>query len=107
MDAVRQVSCSDRAALAWETARFVADALASHPGRFVALAVGDSTLPLYAGLDAIGPAWAGRSIMPVDELVPTPADPDRRFSARLAAALPGELRRRLIPIEVEGDPQLR
>src|SRR5439155_1223824 len=51
--------------------------------------------------------WAGRSIMPVDELVPTPADPDRRFSARLAAALPGELRRRLIPIEVEGDPQLR
>ena len=107
MDAVRQVSCSDRAALARETARFVADALASHPGRFVALAVGDSTLPLYAGLDAIGPAWAGRSIMPVDELVPTPADPDRRFSARLAAALPGELRRRLIPIEVEGDPQLR
>ena len=107
MDAVRQVSCSDRAALARETARFVADALDRSPGRYVALAVGDSTLPLYAGLDTIGAAWVGRSIVPVDELVPPPADPTRRFSARLAGALPGELRGRLVPIDVNGDPPRR
>ena len=107
MDDVRQVSCSDLAALSRETGRFLADALATSPGRFVALAVGGSTLPLYAGLDAIGPAWVGRSIMPVDELVPPPAEPDRRFSARLAAALPEGLRPRLVPIDVEGDPGLR
>src|SRR5205807_9674095 len=76
------------------------------PGRYVALAVGDSTLPLYAGLDTIDAAWVGRSIMPVDELVPPPADPDRRFSARLAAALPDGLRPRVVPIDVERDPQL-
>jgi glucosamine-6-phosphate deaminase len=107
MDDVRQVSCSDPAALARETARLVADALAAHPGRFVALAVGDSTLPLYAGLESVGPVWAGRSIMPVDELVPPPADPERRFSARLAVALPEGLRPRLVPIDVEGDAPLR
>jgi glucosamine-6-phosphate deaminase len=106
VDDARLVHCSDRAALAAATGRFVGDALAAHPGRFVALAVGESTLPLYARLDSIGPAWAGRSIMPVDELVPPPADPERRFSARLAAALPEGLRVRLIPIDVEGDPEL-
>jgi glucosamine-6-phosphate deaminase len=73
----------------------------------VALAVGDSTLPLYAHLDELGPSWAGRAIMPVDELVPPPAGSDRRFSARLAGALPETLRRRLVPMEVDGDPELR
>lgn len=103
---VRVVSCSDRIALGRETNRFLTEALRSHPGRFVALAVGESTLPLYAHLDDLGPAWAGRAIMPVDELVPPPADPDRRFSARLAGALPEALRPRLIPIEVDHDPAL-
>jgi glucosamine-6-phosphate deaminase len=104
---VRPVLCADRAALARETARFVEGALAAHPGRFVALAVGESTLPLYAGLASIGRGWAGRSIMPVDELVPPPADAGRAFSARLAAALPAELRARLVPVDVDDDPDLR
>lgn len=105
---IRPVMCADRTALARETARFVGAALASHPGRFVALAVGESTLPLYAGLGSIGPGWAGRSILPVDELLPPPADADRAFSARLAAALPTELRPRLVPIDVaDDDPGLR
>ena len=107
MSDVRVVSCSDRIALGRETNRFLTEALGSHPGRFVALAVGQSTLPLYARLDDLGPAWAGRAIMPVDELVPPPADPDQRFSARLAAALPEELRPRLVPVEVDDDPDLR
>ena len=106
MGDVRLVSCSDRVALARETNRFIIEALAAHPGRYVALAVGDSTLPLYAHLDELGPSWAGRAIMPVDELVPPPADPERRFAARLSAALPEALRPRLVPIEVETDPEL-
>src|SRR5688572_26890906 len=104
---LRVVSCSDRIALGRETNRFLTEALGSHPGRFVALAVGQSTLPLYAHLDDLGPAWAGRAVMPVDELVPPPADPEQRFSARLAAALPEELRPRLVPVEVDDDPDLR
>jgi glucosamine-6-phosphate deaminase len=95
------VRCPDRAGLAAEVTRFMAGALAAHPGRFVALAVGDSTLPLYAALDPADPGWAGRALMPVDELVPPPADPARRFSTRLAAALPGGLRPHLVPIEVD------
>lgn len=107
MDDVRLVRCADREGLARETSRVVGEALALGPGRFVALAVGDSTLPLYASLDASDPAWAGRSITPVDELVPPPSDPIRRFSARLADALPAELRPRLVPIDVDGDPHRR
>lgn len=106
MGDVRLVSCSDEIALGRETNRFVGEALAAHPGRFVALAVGDSTLPLYAHLDALGSRWAGRAILPVDELVPPPADTGSRFSARLAAALPETLRPRLVPIEVDEDPEL-
>lgn len=106
MGDIRVVSCSDRNALGRETNRFLGEALAAHPGRYVALAVGESTLPLYRHLDDLGPAWAGRAILPVDELVPPPGEPDRRFSARLAAALPEALRPRLTPIEVDGDPGL-
>jgi glucosamine-6-phosphate deaminase len=106
MGDVRLVACSDQIALGRETNRFVGDALAAHPGRFVALAVGDSTLPLYAHLDELGPSWAGRAILPVDELVPPPADAGSRFSARLAAALPETLRPRLVPIQVDEDPEL-
>ena len=104
---LRVVSCSDRIALGRETNRFLTEALGSHPGRFVALAVGQSTLPLHAHLDDLGLAWAGRAVMPVDELVPPPADPEQRFSARLAVALPEALRPRLVPIEVDEDPELQ
>ena len=107
MGDVRVVSCSDHIALGRETNRFLTEALGSHPGRFVALAVGQSTLPLYAHLDDLGSAWAGRAVMPVDELVPPPADPEQRFSTRLAAALPDELRPRLVPLEIDDDPDLR
>ena len=107
MDDVRLLRCPDRAALARETGRFVGDALAAHAGRFVALAVGDSTLPLYGALDVTDPAWSGRSIIPVDELVPPPADRAQRFSARLADALPVELRSRLAAIDVDGDAARR
>jgi len=107
MEDVRLVSCPDRTALAAETSHFVSEALASDAGRFVALAVGDSTLPLYAALDATDPPWASRSITPVDELVPPPTDPTRRFAARLAAALPEGLRGHLVPIDVEGHPARR
>jgi glucosamine-6-phosphate deaminase len=107
MDDVRLLRCPDRAALARETGQFVGDALAAHAGRFVALAVGDSTLPLYGALDVTDPAWSDRSITPVDELVPPPADPAQRFSARLAAALPVELRSRLVAIDVAGDAARR
>jgi glucosamine-6-phosphate deaminase len=106
MGDVRLVSCSDEIALARETNRFVGEALAAHPGRFVALAVGASTLPLYAHLDELGPNWAGRALMPVDELVPPPVDAGSRFSARLAGALPETLRPRLVPIQVDEDPEL-
>ena len=106
MEDVRVVSCSDSVALGRETNRFVGEALAAHPGRFVALAVGASTLPLNAHLDDLGASWAGRAIMPVDELVPPPADATRHFSARLRAALPEALRGRLVPIDVDEDPEL-
>jgi len=101
------VRCSDALALERETTRFVGEALGLHPGRYVALAVGDSTLGLYGRLGELGAAWAGRSIIPVDELVPPPADADRRFSTRLAAALPEDLRTRFLPIEVDDDPELQ
>lgn len=73
----------------------------------MALAVGESTLPLYAGLDPDHPGWDGRAITPVDELVPPPADPGQRLAARLAAALPTGLRLRLQAIDVSGDPGRR
>ena len=99
MDGERVIRCPDREALAAAVARFLRDGLAAHPGRFVALAVGESTLPLYVGLDPSDPGWEGRTITPVDELVPPPADPALAFSARLAAALPEPLRARLAPVD--------
>ena len=77
MDGGRVVRCPDRDGLAAEVARFLQGALAAHPGRFEALAVGDSTLPLYAALDPSDPGWAGRAVMPVDELVPPPGSVER------------------------------
>ena len=64
-------------------ATWVADAVAGR-GRFVALAVGASTLPAYRRL---GPLPAGRSVLSLDELVPPPPA-GRRFSDRLRDALP-------------------
>lgn len=54
-------------------------------GRFVALAVGDSTLPVYRRLGALPP---GQVVLTLDEFVPAPARAALRFSSRLAAALP-------------------
>src|SRR4051812_7252295 len=107
MDDVRPVRCADREALARETRRVVARALAAPAGRFVAPAGGGGPPPLSPPLDVSDAAWAGRSITPVDELVPPPSDPARRFSARLAEALPAKLRHRLVPIDVDGDPHRR
>ena len=76
-------------------------------GRFVALAVGETTLPLYAGLDPDHPGWRSRAITPVDELVPPAADPSRCFATRLAGALPPGLRHLLVPLDVSGDPEQR
>jgi glucosamine-6-phosphate deaminase len=97
----------DAASLREMACAFVHDTLVWAPGRFVALAVGRSTLPLYAGLDPAHPGWAGRAITPVDELVPFPADPNRRFAARLAGALPPGLRDLLVPFDLSGDPDRR
>jgi glucosamine-6-phosphate deaminase len=107
MQLPRLVCEPDAASLREAVCAFVHDTLAWAPGRFVALAVGESTLPLYAGLDPGHPGWAGRAITPVDELVPSPADPARRFSSRLAAALPPGLRDRLVPLDVSGEPDRR
>jgi glucosamine-6-phosphate deaminase len=54
-------------------------------GRFVALAVGDSTLPVYRHL---GPLATGQVVLTLDELAPPPAQEGARFSVRLTAALP-------------------
>lgn len=94
----------DPASLRSAVCGLVHDALVASSGRFVALAVGDSTLPLYAGLDPQHPAWAGRVITTIDELVPPPADPDRSFAARLAVALPPGLARLLESLDVGGAP---
>ncbi len=103
MDALHLVRHADDVSLRGMVCAFIHDALAWAPGHFVALAVGESTLPLYAGLDPDNPGWAGRAITPVDELVPPPADPTRRFAYRLAAALPLGLRGLVAPVDVSGD----
>jgi 6-phosphogluconolactonase/glucosamine-6-phosphate isomerase/deaminase len=107
MEAPRPVRHSDAASLRRMVCAFVHDALIAAGGRWVALAVGESTLPVYAGLDPAHPGWAGRVITPVDELLPPPADPSRRFATRLAAALRPELRHLLVPLDVSGQPERR
>jgi glucosamine-6-phosphate deaminase len=107
MEAPRLVRHSDAASLRQTVCDFVHDALTWTGGRFVALAVGESTLPIYAGLDPSHPGWAGRVISPVDELLPPPAEPSRRFATRLAAALQHELRHVVVPLDVSGEPGLR
>ncbi|MBI4728050.1 MAG: 6-phosphogluconolactonase [Acidobacteria bacterium] len=79
-------------------------ALRAAPGRFVALAVGESTLPLYGALPAGDALWGERRILPVDELVPPPATAERALSSRLGAALPPDLRWRLVQIGAAIDP---
>ncbi|MFA5890320.1 MAG: 6-phosphogluconolactonase [Actinomycetota bacterium] len=74
------------------------EAVSSSFAPYVALAVGDSTLPLYSGLPMPDPAWNGKCIIPLDELVPAPRDPEFSFSRRLARALPEALRPLLSPI---------
>lgn len=69
-------------------------AAAAGGGRFVALAVGDSTLPVYRRLGALPP---GQVVLTLDELVPAPARAVLRFSFRLAAVLPPTWARALRP----------
>src|SRR2546423_13817611 len=88
MGAIRQVACPDRLALARETNRFIGEAVASHPGRFVALAVGDSTLPLYAHPDELGSSRGGPGLPPGDQPLPPPARPHPPLSAPPAPAPP-------------------
>ena len=78
------------AARAW-----LLDALRASTRLLVGLAVGESTLPLYGDLPTDDPAWANRRILPVDELVPAPADGEQRFAARLRNALPAALAERV------------
>ena len=70
-------------------------------GRYVALAVGSTTLPHYADLDPA--AFVDRRILPVDELVPAPARRELRFSRQLSAALPDELSGCIRDLGIDGD----
>ncbi|MGH8999141.1 MAG: 6-phosphogluconolactonase [Acidimicrobiia bacterium] len=70
--------------------------------RFVALAVGDSTLPAYRQL---APLPAGMAVVCLDELSPPPARPEAAFAARLRAVLPPTWASALAPFEGRfGDP---
>ncbi len=75
------------------------DALRAEPGSDVLLAVGESTLPLYTVWPSDDPAWEGKRILPLDELVPAP--PRDSFFERLCRAVPAGLRSRCAPIETE------
>jgi glucosamine-6-phosphate deaminase len=107
MKAPRLVRHPDAASLRQMVCAFVHDALTSADGRWVAFAVGESTLPTYSGLDPAHPGWAGHVITCVDDLIPPPADPSRRFATRLAAALQPDLRHLLVPLDVSGEPEHR
>lgn len=76
---------SDPPSLDAAVARWLDAAASTADGRFVALAVGSSTLPAYRRLS---PLPEGRTVLCLDELVPSPARPERSFAAQLAAALP-------------------
>ena len=80
-------------------------ALRKGSGRYVALAVGSTTLPHYADLDPAG--FVDRCILPVDELVPAPARRELRFSRQLCAALPAELSGCVSDLGVDGDLERR
>ncbi len=75
----------------------------------MALAVGRTTLPHYRrldeSLDETGDALAGRIFLPVDELVPPPANRELAFGARLRDALPAGLSVRYRPLRVREDPE--
>ena len=79
------------------------EAGASAEGRLIALAVGRSTLPHYAGLDPDAAALEEKVFLPVDELVPAPARSRKSFSAQLRAGMPAKLSEVVYEIEV-GDP---
>lgn len=71
----------------------------------MALAVGSSTLPHYRGLEAHADELAPKILMPVDELVPAPADDARAFGTRLRVALPPVMSARYRPLRVRDDPE--
>ena len=60
-------------------------------GALIALAVGSSTLPHYAGLDPTAPGLSAKTFLPIDELVPQPTRVQDSFSQRLRRALPAKL----------------
>lgn len=90
-------------ALAAAARAWLLEALHDGRARLVGLAVGSSTLPLYGDLPAGDAAWTHRTILPVDELVPPPADPDQRFASRLRRALPAALAARVD--DLPADPE--
>lgn len=94
-----------RDALGAALERELTAACAAAPGRFAALAVGDTTLPHYARLRPDTAAFEGKTLLPVDELWPPPARAERRFAARLRAALPERLAKRVRDLCPEGCPE--
>lgn len=92
----------DQASLATAVAGWLHRSVAHQGGRYVALAVGDSTLPGFA---ALGPLPPGRTVICLDELVPAPANQGATFAARLRKALPRTWAAALVPFEGEfADP---
>ena len=61
------------------------DRAVSGSGRYVALAVGDSTLPAFR---LLAPLPAGKTVLCLDELDPPPARLEQTFAARLRKVLP-------------------
>lgn len=94
-----QIVRSPRADAEALCARWLVDAVRAGSGRFVALAVGDSTLPLYASIPAAG--LKNKRIIPLDELVPAPRDPACAFWKRLRTAVPDGLAVEPLPDDVE------
>jgi glucosamine-6-phosphate deaminase len=90
----------DLPSLAGAVGRWVDAAVAGDPDGYVALAVGDSTLPLFCRL---GPRPAGVRVICLDELVPPPTDRRATFAARLRAALPPDWACALVPFDTGFD----
>lgn len=87
--------------LADQLRAWLIEVVSSASGRLVGLAVGTSTLPLYGALPADDPALTRARILPIDELVPAPADPASTFVARLRASLPPALADQVEPLPDE------
>lgn len=96
-----QVFYASTADAATSVAVWMTSTLAQSSGRYIGLAVGDSTLPLYAELFVSDRSWLGRVITPIDELMPPPHSEGFTFLARLQAALPPGLRELAEPVATD------